>query len=153
MLPDINFRGLIYSNHNVVPPLRKRKGKIVVLASTVAWLAMPRMSFYNAAPISFFETWRAELGSDIGITIVTPGLIKSEMSDSANLSKVQATWILAKTTEWCAKAIVANACRGDMYLTEPSWKVMFWMKIMCPEVLEWCLHSTFVKRCQTSKDS
>ncbi|KAK7856059.1 11-beta-hydroxysteroid dehydrogenase 1b [Quercus suber] len=39
--------GLIYSNHNVVPPLRKRKGKIVVLASTVAWLAMPRMSFYN----------------------------------------------------------------------------------------------------------
>ena len=59
-----------------------------------------------------------------------------------------------KTTEGCAKAIVASACRGDLYLTEPSWmKVMFWMKIMCPEVLEWCLHSTFVKRCQTSKDS
>ena len=42
----------------------------------------------KAALISFFETWRAELGSDIGITIVTPGLIKSEMSDTANLSKV-----------------------------------------------------------------
>lgn len=42
----------------------------------------------KAALISFFETWRAELGSDIGITIMTPGLIKSEMSDSANLSKV-----------------------------------------------------------------
>ena len=42
----------------------------------------------KVALISFFETWRAELGSDIGITIVTPGLNKSEMSDSANLSKV-----------------------------------------------------------------
>ena len=37
----------MYSTHNAVPHLRKRKGKIVVLASTVAWLAMPRMSFYN----------------------------------------------------------------------------------------------------------
>ncbi|KAK7854447.1 11-beta-hydroxysteroid dehydrogenase 1b [Quercus suber] len=44
---DTNFWGSIYSNHNAVPHLRKRKGKIVVLASTVAWLAMPRMSFYN----------------------------------------------------------------------------------------------------------
>ncbi|KAK7850265.1 11-beta-hydroxysteroid dehydrogenase 1b [Quercus suber] len=62
----------MYSNHNAVPHLRKRKGKIVVLASAVAWLAMPRMSFYNvsrAALISFFETWRAKLGSDIYISI------------------------------------------------------------------------------------
>ncbi|XP_023889693.1 11-beta-hydroxysteroid dehydrogenase A [Quercus suber] len=154
---DINFWGSIYSTHNAVPHLRKRKGKIVVLASTVAWLAMPRLSFYNAskaALISFFETLRAELGSDIGITIVTPGLIKSEMSEATKLSKAKATWILVKSTEGCAKAIVASACRGDMYLTEPSWmKVMFWMKIMCPEVLEWCLHLTFIKRRQTSKDS
>ncbi|XP_030938953.1 11-beta-hydroxysteroid dehydrogenase 1B-like [Quercus lobata] len=154
---DINFWGSIYSTHNAVPHLRKRKGKIVVLASTAGWLAMPRLSFYNAskaALISFFETLRVELGSDIGITIVTPGLIESEMSEATKLSKAKATWIPAKSTEGCAKAIVASACRGDMYLTDPSWmKVLFWMKIMCPEVLEWCLHLTFVKRHQTSKDS
>ncbi|KAK4569037.1 hypothetical protein RGQ29_004439 [Quercus rubra] len=153
---DINFWGSIYSTHNAVPHLRKRKGKIVVLASTGAWLAMPRLSFYNAskaALISFFETLRVELGSHIGITIVTAGLIKSEMS--TNLSKTaKETGILAKSTEGCAKAIVASACRGDMYLTEPSWmEVIFWMKIMCSEVLEWCFHSAFVKRRQTSKDS
>ncbi|KAK9995338.1 hypothetical protein SO802_020024 [Lithocarpus litseifolius] len=138
---DINFWGSIYSTHNAVPHLRKTKGKIVVLASTVAWLALPRLSFYNAskaALISFFETLRVELGSDIGITIVTPGLIKSEMSEATKLSKAKATWILAKSTEGCAKAIVASACRGDMYLTEPSWmKVMFWMKTMCPELHEY----------------
>ena len=42
----------------------------------------------KAALISFFETLRVELGSDIGITIVTPGLIKSEMSEATKLSKV-----------------------------------------------------------------
>ena len=40
----------------------------------------------KAALVSFFETLRVELGSHIGITIVTAGLIKSEMS--TNLSKV-----------------------------------------------------------------
>ena len=34
----------------------------------------------NAALINFFETLRTELGSEIGITIVTPGWIESEMS-------------------------------------------------------------------------
>nr|POE79218.1 11-beta-hydroxysteroid dehydrogenase-like 2 [Quercus suber] len=157
---DINFWGSIYSTHNAVPHLRKRKGKIVVLASAAAWLPIPRLSFYNAskaALVSFFETLRVELGSHIGITIVTPGLIKSEMSAKSptKLSKAKlATGIPAKSTEGCAKAIVASACRGDMYLTEPSWmKVMFWMKNMFPEVLEWYSHSTFVKRRQTSKDS
>ena len=29
--------------------------------------------------ISFFETLRIEFGQDIGITIVTPGIIESEM--------------------------------------------------------------------------
>lgn len=34
----------------------------------------------NAALINFFETLRTELGNQIGITIVTPGWIESEMS-------------------------------------------------------------------------
>lgn len=33
----------------------------------------------KAALISFYETLRVEFGSDIGITIVTPGLITTDM--------------------------------------------------------------------------
>ena len=36
----------------------------------------------KAALISFSETLRTELGSAIGMTIVTPGLIKTNMSKS-----------------------------------------------------------------------
>ncbi|KAK4575815.1 hypothetical protein RGQ29_026670 [Quercus rubra] len=44
---DINFWGSVYSTHCAVPHLRKNKGKIVVIASTAAWLGTPRLSFYN----------------------------------------------------------------------------------------------------------
>lgn len=31
-----------------------------------------------------------------------------------------------------------SVCRGDRYLTEPSWyNSVYYMKVFCPEVLEW----------------
>lgn len=41
----------------------------------------------KAAMLIFFETLRVELGGDIGITIVTPGLIESELTKGKFLSK------------------------------------------------------------------
>lgn len=41
----------------------------------------------KAAVISFYETLRVEFGGAIGITIVTPGLIESEMTQGKFLSK------------------------------------------------------------------
>ncbi|KAK4569112.1 hypothetical protein RGQ29_004489 [Quercus rubra] len=150
---DINFWGSVYSTHYAIPHLRKSKGKIVVISSTAALLASPRFSFYNAskaALISFFETLRTEFGPDIGITIVTPGLIESKMTKGEVLS--QYAWVPVEATEVCAKAIVDSACSGDMYLTEPSWvKVWCWIKILCPEVFEWGAHSMYVNRPCTSK--
>ncbi|KAK7853549.1 11-beta-hydroxysteroid dehydrogenase 1b [Quercus suber] len=80
---DINFWGSVHSTHYAVPHLRKSKGKIVVIASAAQGLTTPGLSFYNAskaAQVSFFETLRTEFGQDIGITIVTPGVIESEMT-------------------------------------------------------------------------
>ncbi|KAM7483472.1 hypothetical protein LguiB_008055 [Lonicera macranthoides] len=41
----------------------------------------------KAAIISFYKTLRIELGSDIGITIVPPGLIESDMTQGKFLTK------------------------------------------------------------------
>lgn len=41
----------------------------------------------KAAVVSFFETLRIEFASDIGITLVTPGLIESEMTQGKFLNK------------------------------------------------------------------
>ncbi|KAM3744017.1 hypothetical protein ACB098_06G019900 [Castanea mollissima] len=153
---DINFWGSVHSTHYAVPHLRKSKGKIVVIASAAQWLSTPGSSFYNAskaAQISFFETLRTEFGQDIGITIVTPGLIESEMTQEF-LPEDQLNWMpVAETTKGCAKAILDSTCSGDMYLNEPSWmKATFWIKILCPEVFEWCLRSIILNNMpQTSK--
>ncbi|XP_054793639.1 LOW QUALITY PROTEIN: 11-beta-hydroxysteroid dehydrogenase-like 4A [Prosopis cineraria] len=121
---DVNFWGSVYATHFAVSHLKKQRGKIVVISSTAAWYPTPRMSFYNAskaAMTSFFETLRAEFGADIGVTIVTPGFIKSEMTADEFLSEIHAKIIPVETAERCAKAILKSICRGEMYLIEPSW--------------------------------
>lgn len=124
-----------------------------MIGSSASWLYAPRLSFYSAskaAVITFFETLRVELGSDIGITIVNPGLIESEMTKGKFLNKdgrmvvdqdtrdVELSIVPVERVERGAKAIVNGACRGDKYITEPSWfRTTFFWRVFCPEILEW----------------
>ncbi|KAI5562982.1 hypothetical protein BDE02_15G086600 [Populus trichocarpa] len=69
-----------------------------------------------------------------------------QISDFATIMG-QMDFVLAESTERCAKAIVDSACRGDRYLVEPSWtRITFLMKVLCPEVLEWWFHRILVAK-------
>ena len=55
--------------------------------------------------------------------------------------------IPVESAERRANAIVNSACRGDKYLTEPSWmKVTLYRKAFCPEILEWCSRLLFITK-------
>lgn len=102
------------------------------------------MSFYcatKAAIISFYDVLRLELGSEIGITIVQPGIVDSEMARAAygsDVGQLQLKFTPTESGERCANAIVRSACRGDKYLIEPWWmSITFWVKMFCPELVEW----------------
>ncbi|XP_052186709.1 11-beta-hydroxysteroid dehydrogenase 1A-like isoform X2 [Diospyros lotus] len=87
---DINFWGNVYPTYHAIPHLKKTKGKIVVNSSASAHLQPPRMSFYSAsksALISFYETLRVELDPTVKVTIVTPGLVGTEMTQGKHLSR------------------------------------------------------------------
>lgn len=44
----------------------------------------------------------------------------------------------------CAEAIVKSACRGDMYVTNPSWvKLGFPWKVLYPELVDWANRLSF----------
>ncbi|XP_022770622.1 11-beta-hydroxysteroid dehydrogenase 1B-like [Durio zibethinus] len=153
---NTNFWGSAYGTHFAVPHLRKSKGKIIVIASVAGWMPLPKISFYNAgkaALVSFYETLRVEFGSDIGITIVTPGLIETDMVQGEEFtSEIQVGFIPSESAEACAKAIVASACRGDRYLTEPSWyRLTLLLKILCPELLDSICRLTLFGRRRSSK--
>ncbi|WRX17253.1 Short-chain dehydrogenase/reductase SDR - like 10 [Theobroma cacao] len=72
---------------------------------------------------------------------------KASQLGSPDAIVVQMNSVLAESTDECAKAIVNSACRGDKYLTAPSWYVVgFLFKLFYPEVLEWCFHWHFISR-------
>lgn len=55
--------------------------------------------------------------------------------------------------EECAKAIVNGACRGERYVTVPSWfKVTYLWKVFCPEVVEWILRLFYLSGSGTSPE-
>ncbi|XP_010536612.1 PREDICTED: 11-beta-hydroxysteroid dehydrogenase 1B [Tarenaya hassleriana] len=150
---DINFWGPVYMTRAALPYLKQANGKIVVMSSAAAWLTAPRMSIYNASKAAlwnFFDTLRIELGRDIGITIVTPGYIESELTQGKYLSEegemivdqdmrdVQIGVCPVGSVTDCARAIVRAVCRGQKYVTEPSWfKVTYLWKVFCPEIIEY----------------
>ncbi|OWM65507.1 hypothetical protein CDL15_Pgr009097 [Punica granatum] len=157
---DTNYWGSVYTTRFAVPYLRNSRGKIVVLSSSASWLPAPRTSFYNASKAalsSMFETLRVELGPEIGITIVTPGFIESELTRGKYWSRegklevdrdmrdVLVGMMPVGLAEGCAKSIVNSACRGDRYLTEPSWfKATYLWKVFCPELVEWSYRMMFL---------
>ncbi|CAD5334536.1 NAD(P)-binding domain superfamily [Arabidopsis thaliana x Arabidopsis arenosa] len=125
---DINFWGSVYCTFFASPYLKKFRGRIVVIASGCGYIASPRLSFYcasKAAVIAFYETLRTEFGSDIGVTIVAPGIVDSEMSRGKFMTKdgklvvdkelrdVQMSVLPVESAERCAKAIMRSVCRGD----------------------------------------
>ncbi|TYI72388.1 hypothetical protein E1A91_D07G058300v1 [Gossypium mustelinum] len=153
-LLDVNLWGVAFGTYYAIPHLRKTKGKIIVMASSVGWYPFPRFSFYNAskaALITFYETLRTEIGnSNIGITIVTPGLVKSALSQNEP-AKAALGWIPMESAEKCGKAIVKSACRGDKYVVEPSWvNSLYALKVMCPDLVEFCNRFLFISAEKTT---
>ncbi|XP_047966862.1 11-beta-hydroxysteroid dehydrogenase A-like [Salvia hispanica] len=157
---DVNFWGSVYMTRFAAPYLRHSRGRVVVMSSSASWLPAPRMSFYNASKAAlsqFFETLRVEFGPDIGITLVTPGFIESELTQGKFLTKggrlevdqdmrdVQVSMIPIERADKCAKSIVRSALRGERYLTEPRWfRMSYLMKVFCPEVLEWMYRVLYI---------
>ncbi|KAI3785886.1 hypothetical protein L1987_45012 [Smallanthus sonchifolius] len=107
----------------------------------------------KAAVVSFYESLRMELGSEVEITIVTPGLTESEMSQGKVMNKdgemvvdqdlrdAEMSIVPIETAATSALAIVDGACRGDAYLAEPWWiqTTRYWVAFF-PEMVEWVNH-------------
>ncbi|XP_040367161.1 11-beta-hydroxysteroid dehydrogenase A [Rosa chinensis] len=166
---DINFWGSVYSTYFAIPHLKRSQGRIVGVASSAGWLRVPRLSMYSAsktAVISFYETLRVEIGHEVGITIVTPGLIESEMTRGKFLNKegrlvldqelrdVEVSLTPVLPVKEAAEAIVDGACQGEKYLTVPAWvKQSFYWKVFSPEILEWGNRILLMSRSGDERDT
>jgi short-subunit dehydrogenase len=87
-LVGINVFGVVHGSHAFLPLLREAdEGHIVNLASMVALAGLPQNAVYSlskGAVRAFTEGLRAELvGSGIGVTVVFPGAIHTNITNVA----------------------------------------------------------------------
>lgn len=82
----INFMGMVHLFHAVVPAMAGRgAGRFAGVASLAGLRGLPTSATYSASKAAmqaFLEAARVELrGSGVGVTIINPGFVVSEMTD------------------------------------------------------------------------
>jgi short-subunit dehydrogenase len=114
---DLNFFGTVSLTKAVLPSMIRRKsGHIVPISSVVGYVGTPLRSAYAASKHAlhgYFDSLRAELAKDgIGITIVCPGYIRTNVSrnaltgDGSAFGRMDETHKEATTPQECARRVV-----------------------------------------------
>uniref|UniRef100_A0A0E0K086 Uncharacterized protein n=1 Tax=Oryza punctata TaxID=4537 RepID=A0A0E0K086_ORYPU len=159
---DVNFWGSVYPTYYALPHLKASRGKLVVSSSAAGTVATSRMSFYNAtkaAQLRFYETLRAELGSEVGVTVLTPGYVESEITkgkgiqSSGNVAVNEeardeqiGVFPVGRVAE-LGEVALDGIRAGDWYVTWPSlFRPLQLIGCLAPEVMHWVCRAMYSTR-------
>ncbi|OLU35581.1 SDR family oxidoreductase [Pseudomonas sp. PA27(2017)] len=83
---DVNIRGVLHGIAAALPVMQaQRSGQIINVASIGAYRVSPTAAVYCAtkyAVLAISDGLRQEVGGDIRVTLVSPGVVESELADS-----------------------------------------------------------------------
>lgn len=83
---DVNIRGVLHGIASVLPGMQaQRSGQVINIASIGAYAVSPTAAVYCAtkfAVAAITEGLRQEVGGDIRVTLVSPGVVESELAES-----------------------------------------------------------------------
>jgi NADP-dependent 3-hydroxy acid dehydrogenase YdfG len=83
---DVNIKGVLYGIAAVFPLMKAQKaGQIINLSSIGGHVVYPSAAVYCATKFAvgaISEGLRQEVGSDIRVTVISPGVTESELADS-----------------------------------------------------------------------
>lgn len=83
---DVNIRGVLHGIAAVLPAMQQRRsGQIINIASIGAYAVSPTAAVYCAtkyAVRALSEGLRQEVGGDVRVTVIAPGVTESELADS-----------------------------------------------------------------------
>ncbi|NIP59696.1 MAG: SDR family NAD(P)-dependent oxidoreductase [Gemmatimonadetes bacterium] len=88
----VNFLGAVYCVEAVLPGMLERdRGRLVAVSSLAGYGGLPLTAAYSAskgAMTNFFESLRIDLrGSGVGVTVVSPGYVRTAMTEGSPHSK------------------------------------------------------------------
>jgi short-subunit dehydrogenase len=89
---SVNVAAAIATVTALLPHMRRRRsGRIVLMSSLLAWFGMPVAPAYSASKAAlktYGEALQGPLAREgIGVSVVLPGFVKSEMSDELKVPK------------------------------------------------------------------
>jgi len=83
---DVNIRGVLHGIAATLPHMQaRRSGQVINIASIGAYAVSPTAAVYCAtkfAVAAITEGLRQEVGGDIRVTLVSPGVVESELAES-----------------------------------------------------------------------
>jgi short-subunit dehydrogenase len=147
-LMEINFFAPVALTNAVLPGMLKRgSGQIVIISSVAGYVGTPKRSSYCAskhAVRGYYDALRAELvGTGVGVTIVCPGYINTEITERALSANGQQHGVKDKSIqnglppEKCAKAIADAIAKGKSEMAIGGKEVLaIYAKRFFPKLVE-----------------
>jgi dehydrogenase/reductase SDR family protein 7B len=147
-LMEINFFAPIALTNTVLPGMLKRRaGQIVIVSSVAGYVGTPKRSSYCAskhAVRGYFDSLRAELdGTGVGVTIVCPGYINTEITEhafgasGAEHGKKDKSIQQGLPADKCAKAIADAIAKGKTEMAIGGREVLaIYAKRFFPKLVE-----------------
>ena len=142
-----NYLGAAWMTAVALPHLKASRGLIVAVASVAGLIGVPERTGYAAAKhamVGFFESLRIELkDSGVGVTIVAPDFVKSELHKGAlggdgrplGVSPMDEPHIM--TSEECARLIErAMERRLRLLITSRRGRLAQWARLVAPALVD-----------------
>ncbi|MCD6571309.1 MAG: SDR family NAD(P)-dependent oxidoreductase [Deltaproteobacteria bacterium] len=144
---NVNFWGMVYGCHALIPKMKAAGGGYIVnVASAAGFTSLPEMASYNAtkaAIISLSETLKSELAPyNIGITVVCPTFFNTNILQDMRCTNdfqrrfakaaFENAWI---TSEKIAKMIIKAIEKNRLYvIPQLSGKLIWIIKRISPSL-------------------
>jgi short-subunit dehydrogenase len=116
---EVNVMGTVHCIESVLPEmLRRRAGRIAVVASVTGFAALPRAEAYGATKaflISMCDSLRADLdGSGVAVTVINPGFVRTPLTEQNDFKM-----LFLMDADKAARIIADGLARGKPEISFP----------------------------------
>lgn len=105
LMVDVNIKGVLHGIAAALPVFREQDfGHFVNIASTAAYTTVPNQAVYSGtkhAIRAISEGLRKEAGDKLRVTIVSPGLVRTNFVEAVENADVRAQLIASGTSSRC----------------------------------------------------
>jgi short-subunit dehydrogenase len=142
----VNYFGSLYCTRYALPHLKRRRGQLVAISSLAGRVGVPGRTAYSptkAAQALFFEALRLELKDVVDVTVVYPGVVKTDIrlhgygpdGRPAGVSGLKED--KAMPVEECARQILeaVHARKRQLVMTLQA-RIGLWLQLIAPSIVD-----------------